>query len=146
MEWTTRTHWIWGILIPGRFYLLLVLIAAVGFLAPWRWVILLAVLLLMVALAGLILTWAQWQTFSLIAVPGENSLLERDGIAVISERRINLTAVASLVFRQSLLGRLLDYGSLSIVALGGPYEWRNIGQFRTLRRIVENGGNWMPEV
>jgi uncharacterized membrane protein YdbT with pleckstrin-like domain len=145
MEWTTRTHWLWGILAPARFYLLPVPVAVYLLLLQWQWSILTALVLLGIALTGFIISWVNWQTFSIIAVPGEHSLLERDGFAMVSERHINLNMVGSLVFRQSLLGRLLDYGSLSIVALGGPYEWRNIGRFRTLRRIVESGGSWAPE-
>jgi hypothetical protein len=101
--------------------------------------------LLIIGSYGVLSIRVRWHSFSLSILQGEKALWERHGFGMIAERRINMSMVGSTEFQQTLLGRILDYGSLSIGALGGPYQWENLGHFRTLRRIIESQGEWTPQ-
>jgi len=144
MRWTTREHWLWGIALPGRFYLLSLSLATLISLTPWSWKWHAAILLSTLGGLGISSILYRWRAFSISFPSGGRVLLEQNGLVMIAERRINLGMVGSMTFRQTLMGRLLDYGSLPVGALGGPYEWENLGQFRTLRRIIESQGEWRP--
>ena len=147
MRWETRTHWLWGFLVPGRWYLSLVALAGAA-IWPIRWwgiiMAFIALLLFITGCCGLLATRFHWRNFSLSFLQGEKALWERHGFDMIVERQINFGMVGSITFEQTLMGRILDYGSLSIGALGGPYTWENLGDFRTLRRIIESQSEWMP--
>ncbi len=148
MRWETRIHWIWGLLIPGRWYLFFHALG--GFLGiltlKWSGLLTAAILLVSVAIGLLYIldVWVKWTSFSLSVSPTGKAFLERHGFGIIAERRINMNMIGTWTFEQTLMGRVFDYGSLSIGALGGPYEYENLGQFRTLRRIIETQGGWMP--
>lgn len=144
MHWETRVHWVWGLLMPTRWFLFLSAMGGLGVLTFEWWGVLAALLLLTIAFWGFSNVWIHWRSFSLSFNPAERVLWERHGLVMVTERRINMGLVGSMAFRQTIMGQILDYGSLSIGALGGPYEWENLGHFRTLRRIVETQGEWMP--
>ena len=144
MRWTTREHWLWGLVLPGRFCLLSILLGMLVALTPWIWKWPAVILLSSLGCLGIPTTLYKWRAFSISFPPGGRVLIEQNGIVMIAERRINLGMIGSMTFRQTLMGRLLDYGSLSVGALGGPYEWENLGHFRTLRRIIESQGEWRP--
>ena len=138
MNWETRHHWLWGLLLPCRWCLLLAILGLAGFTIRNLWISLAGILALAGAVIGFLLVLAQWRSFTILIFPEEQILWERQGFATIHERRINLRMTGSILFRQSPMGMLFDYGSLSIIALGGPYEWENLGNFRILRRMIEN--------
>jgi hypothetical protein len=140
-------HWLWGYFIPGRWYLLLLALAILSVFAIRAWGLVVAPItlaLLFIGGSGLLALRLHWRSFSLSFVRGEKSIWERHGFEMITERRINMSMVGTTEFQQTLFGHILDYGSLSVGALGGPYEWENLGQFRTLRRIIESQGEWLP--
>jgi hypothetical protein len=137
MQWVTRRHWFWGLILPARWYLLLAMLGLAGRLTD-LWSIRAAAWLLGVAGMGFLMILIRWRNFTLSITPGERVLWERSGLLLTSERRVNLGLAGSIQFRQTPGGRMLDYGTISIVALGGPYEWGNMSGFETLRRIVEN--------
>jgi hypothetical protein len=147
MRWETRVHWLWGLFIPGRWFLLLIALGGASF-GTFAWlgniVAAIAFILLSIGSSGIFALWVHWRSFSLTIPHGEKALWERHGFDMIAERRINMNMVGSTEFQQTLLGRILDYGSLSVGALGGPYTWENLGNFRILRRIIESQGEWMP--
>lgn len=144
MRWNTREHWYWGFLLPGRWHLLSSVIVVLIALTLNGWALLISGVLLVNAILGLLNILSRWRAFSLSVLPTARTLIERNGRIVIAERQINLGMVGSMTFQQTWMGILFDYGSLSIGALGGPYEWENLGHFRTLRRIIESQGEWMP--
>jgi len=119
--------------------------AIAGFTTFQWWGVLSAFLLLVVSAVGFYINWTRWHTFSLSINPGDRAIWERNGFGMIAERRINLGFVGSLLFSQTIMGRLLDYGTLSVGVMGGPYEWQNVGRFRTLRRIIESNCEWTPQ-
>lgn len=144
MRWETRVHWLWGLIFPAFGYLLLFLLAglALAFLGSFGYLV--AFLLAAVGIVRISHTWAMWLSFSLGFLPNDNVLVERHGLVMVVEQHINTSLMGGVVFKQSPMGRLLDYGTLSVHAIGGPYEWENIGHFRTLRRIIETRGAWLP--
>ena len=144
MPWTTRVHWIWGLILPGRFYFLSLLLSVLVAFIPWTWRWPFVIFLATLGILGFPGILFKWRSFSLTFPPGGNAMIEQNGMVIIAERRINLAMVGSMTFQQTLMGRILDYGSISIGGLGGPFEWENIGQFRALRRIIESQGEWMP--
>lgn len=144
MPWITRDHWFWGFLLPGRWYLFLATLGLACLLTFNTWGMIAGVLMLIMAGLGFSTIWIHWHSFTLLIAPGERMLWERRGLSMFSDRKINLQIVSSMLFRQTPMGRLLDYGNISLVAMGGPYEWENLGRFRTLRRIIESNGAWMP--
>lgn len=144
MLWNTREHWFWGLVLPGR---LAILCTAVGTLlipTPWFWTVFTGICLMVVGLVALFEIFFHWQAFSIAFPAGEGVLLERNGRRLIVERRIGLTMVGNITYEQTLPGRLFDYGTLTIGALGGPYRWENLGRFRTIRRIINSQGSWIP--
>jgi hypothetical protein len=144
MPWITREHWYWGLALPGRFSLQFVSLGILFAFTPWIWSLPVAVSLVILGLLGMPSVLLRWRAFSLSFLPGGKTLVERNGTVIIAERRIGLTMVGSMTFEQTWMGRILDYVTLTIGALGGPYQWENLGHFRTLRRIVESQGEWMP--
>jgi hypothetical protein len=143
MAWETRTHWLWGFLRPGFWYLLLAILGSAGMLTGDRSFVIVGLLLLLVAGIGVWVLWNQWHSFSISL--DKQTVRERRGFAMTSDRHIYFGMIGSILYRQTPIGRLLDYGSLSITAMGGPFEWENLGQFRTLRRIIDSQGEWMPQ-
>ncbi|HLO13659.1 MAG TPA: hypothetical protein VK206_02445 [Anaerolineales bacterium] len=144
MPWTTREHWYWGFVLPGRFPLLLLSVGVPFAFTPWIWGLPVALLLIIPSLVGIAGALFRWRAFFLSFLPGGKTLVERNGPVIIAERRISLTMVGSMTFEQTMMGRILDYGTLTVGAMGGPYQWENLGHFRTLRRIIESQGEWMP--
>ena len=145
MSWETRMHWLWGLVLPGRWYVLLTMLGLACLLTAFTWGIIAGLVMLAISGFGFSVNWFEWHNLTLAITRGERTMWERRGFAMTSERRINLGMAGSMQFCQTPMGRLLDYGTLSIVALGGPYEWENIGNFRTLRRIIESNCEWMPQ-
>ena len=144
MSWTTREHWFWGLVLPGRVPLVFMLASSLLTLTSSIWIVFTGICLIGVGLAALSQIFFHWQAFSL-TFPGEGRfLLERNGRRLIVERRIGLTMVGNITYEQTLAGRFFDYGTLTVGALGGPYRWENLGRFRTLRRIIDSQGGWMP--
>ncbi|MBL8099789.1 MAG: hypothetical protein JNK81_11445 [Anaerolineales bacterium] len=148
MRWETRIHWIWGLLIPGRWYILFLATGVILGILILKWSVLISLTILIVfvtiSILGLLDIWIKWTSFSLSLSPTGKAFLERHGLGMIAERRINLNMIGTWAFEQSFIGRILDYGSLSIGALGGPYKYENLGNFRILRRIIESQGEWVP--
>ena len=145
MIWQTRTHWLSGLLWPGRGFVALALLGVAGFFTRNAGLILAGFLALVAAGIGISITSVLWHNFSLSVLLEERAIREQRGFTVTSERYINLEMIGSVVMVRRPLGRLLDYGDLAIVSLGGPYEWKNLGNFHILRRIVESRGEWLPD-
>ena len=151
MRWETRTHWLWGLLFPSQWYLLSIALASLSLLTfGWTRVAIfyIGLALATIGFLGLFFIILHWRSFSLSIHQGEKALWERErhdyGFGMFAERRISMSIVGSTEFQQTLLGRIFDYGSISLGTLGGLYQWENIGNFRTLRRIIESQGDWMP--
>lgn len=144
MPWITREHWFWGFVLPGRVPILFILVGTLLTLLSSIWIVIMALGMIIVGLATLSEIFFHWRAFTLVFPPGEGILLERNGRRLIVERRIGLNMVGNITYEQTLMGRFFDYGTLIIGALGGPYRWENLGSFRTLRRIIDNQGGWMP--
>lgn len=144
MDWETRVHWWWGFFLPARWCMALITLSGLGLLTFTRWGIAIAICLAMISIMGLSEVWVRWHSFAISISSSDKVIWERYGRVIVVERQINLAFAGSLTFKQNLMGRFFDYGSLSIGAMGGPYEWENLGHFRTLRRILESRGEWMP--
>ena len=144
MPWTTREHWLWGLVIPGRFHFLSIMLGLLVVFSslPWKWPI--TILFGLIGIAGIPEIEFRWRSFSLSILPFAKMLIERNGIVMVAERQINLGMAGSITFAQTWMGQILDYGTLTIGAMGGPYQWENLGNFRTMRRIIESQGEWMP--
>lgn len=144
MQWETRKHWFWGLFLPGRWYLLFLILGGLCVLTFKLSGLIVAGVLIIFSLLGLSDIWIRWRSFSLSISPAKKAILERNGIVVIAERRININIIGSLTFQQTFMGRIFDYGYLSIGALGGTYQWDYLGQFHILRRVIESQGEWTP--
>lgn len=144
MQWNTREHWFWGLALPGRVPILFILVGTLLTFTSSIWIVFTGLCLMVVGLAALSDIFFHWQAFLLAFPPGGGVLLERNGRRLIVERRIGLTMVGNITYEQTLIGRFFDYGTLMVGALGGPYRWENLGGFRTLRRIIDSQGGWMP--
>ena len=145
MSWETRTHWFDGLLWPSRGYVVLALLGVASFFTRNAWCILAGILALVSAGIGFSIIRTLWRNFTLSVSLGERAIRERHGFNIISERYINLGMIGSVSIVQRPLGRLFDFGDMTINALGGPYEWKNVGHFHTVRRIVESRGEWLPD-
>lgn len=144
MSWITREHWYWGLVLPGRVPILFIFMGTLLMITPSIWTMFLGLCLIGMGLAAFLGIFWHWHAFSLSFPASGGFLLERNARHLLMERRIGLSVVGNFTFEQTLAGRFFDYGTLTIGALGGPYQWENLGGFRTLRRIIDSQGTWMP--
>lgn len=152
MRWITRTHWLWAFFIPGWWVIPTIVVSVTiglwlgslgGMLGLLGIIGCLSIIFVAASQAWQI--WQHWRSFSLSIGSGDKELLEERGLRVIAIRKISLGFIGCLTFQQTVMGRLLDYGTLSITSMGGPFEWQNLGDFHTICRIVESRGEWLPE-
>jgi uncharacterized membrane protein YdbT with pleckstrin-like domain len=133
---TTNIHWIvykWGVLV---LLLALVSLLVAGAHAPWRtfWEYV-AILLAMVAFALLFWEWfTRWTTE--IAVT-DRRVIYKEGFIRRDTNEMNLDKVESVHVRQSILGRILDYGHVIIIGTGeGENELHMIAKPLDLRNHI----------
>ena len=89
-----------------------------------------AFLFLAVGLAMIAHTWYVWWTTE-IAVT-DRRIIYKTGLIYRETSEMNMDKVESVDVDQSILGRLLDYGDVSIVGTGSTWE-----KLRTIARPIE---------
>ena len=119
---TASAHWI--VYWPGALCIVLALVALVwaGFLPEnlGRWVHWLAALLTAVAVVFLIREWFGWWTTE-IAVTNLR-VIYKTGLVKRTTNEMNMDKVESVEVDQSILGRILDYGTVTITGTGAGLE------------------------
>ena len=119
---TASAHWI--VYWPGAVFIVLALVALVwaGFLPEnlARWVHWLAALLTAVGIVFLIREWFGWWTTE-IAVTNLR-VIYKTGLVKRRTKEMNMDKVESVRIEQSILGRMLDYGSVTILGTGEGFE------------------------
>lgn len=118
-----RLHWI--IYVPGFFWLILAVAsfaASVHFrYTNYQWPLLaLAFVFLVLALISLIRAW--WHAFTVeIAVTNHRVIYNR-GFVNRHTDEMNIDKIESVIVDQSILGRILDYGTINIRGTGASIE------------------------
>ncbi|SRR5579863_642718 len=119
-----RLHWI--IYVPAIFWFILTAVAAYAAYyfrdTNLRWFAGVAVtaLLLAVALVSLVRAW--WHAFTVeIAVTNHRVIYNRGFINRHTDE-MNIDKIESVIVDQSILGRILDYGTISIRGTGASIE------------------------
>ena len=80
----------------------------------------LALLLLLVALYLLFRAW--WERFTTEYAVTDRRVIYKRGLVWRSTMEMNMDKVSSVDVRQSILGRLLNYGTVEVYAIGGTSE------------------------
>jgi uncharacterized membrane protein YdbT with pleckstrin-like domain len=118
-----RTTFSWTLYIPGLLLLLLVIAVFAIFelgLISQRWAIVLASIPALIALALLARAWFQrWTTQ--IAITNRRIILKR-GFIRRHTIEMNMDKVESVDVDQSLLGRLFNYGDITVRGTGEGFE------------------------
>ena len=118
-----RTTFSWTLYIPGILLLLLVIAVFATFelgLISQRWAIVLAPIPALIALALLARAWFQrWTTE--IAITNRRIILKR-GFIRRHTIEMNMDKVESVDVDQSLLGRLFNYGNITVRGTGEGFE------------------------
>ena len=119
MRYTAKMHWI--AYVPA---LLEVLAGAVLAIMAQAWgapvLYYLAVLVLVVALVHFLVLWiGRWTTE--IAVT-DRRVIYKTGLISRETNEMNMDKVESVKVDQSILGRLLDYGDVSVLGTGAGFE------------------------
>jgi len=128
-------HWI--LYWPGVVVALLAVIAfwlseTMRFTGLWRYT---AYALALVAVALLIQQWFQWWITE-IAVTNRR-IIHKKGLVRRQTREMNMDKVESVQIDQSILGRMLDYGNVSILGTGEGFETlRTIASPMELRNSI----------
>ena len=119
---TASAHWI--VYWPGALCFILALAALIwaGFLPEnlGRWVHWLAALLAVVGIVFLIREWFGWWSTE-IAVTNLR-VIYKTGLIKRTTNEMNMDKVESVKVEQSVLGRVLDYGKVSITGTGAGLE------------------------
>jgi uncharacterized membrane protein YdbT with pleckstrin-like domain len=119
---TASAHWI--IYWPGALCIVLALVALVwaGFLPEnlAKWVRWLAAVLTVAGLVFLVREWFGWWTTE-IAVTNLR-VIYKTGLIKRTTNEMNMDKVESVKVEQSVLGRILDYGKVSIIGTGAGLE------------------------
>jgi uncharacterized membrane protein YdbT with pleckstrin-like domain len=119
---TATAHWI--VYWPGALCIVAALaaVAWAGFLpADWaRWVRWLAALLTVVGMVLLVREWFGWWTTE-VAVTNLR-VIYKTGLIKRTTNEMNMDKVESVKVDQSILGRLLDYGTVTITGTGAGLE------------------------
>lgn len=125
-----RLHWI--IFLWPLFFLTLPLIGEYYF--PQFYLVALGILGF--GLVWLLIAWVTWQVTSLTIKPKQ--VILRSGFLVRYTTDIPLAKIESMDIRQSILGSLLNYGSLLIIGTGGTkYSMERLSHPLTCRRHIE---------
>jgi uncharacterized membrane protein YdbT with pleckstrin-like domain len=119
---TASAHWI--IYWPGALCILAAIAAMIwaGYLPDrlGNWVHWLAALLALVALVFLIREWFKWWTTE-VAVTNLR-VIYKTGLVKRTTNEMNMDKVESVKVEQSILGRILDFGTVSITGTGAGLE------------------------
>ncbi len=90
----------------------------------------------LIAMIWLFMMWLNYQFSSLIIK--KNQVILRTGVLVRQTIDIPLTKIESIDIRQSILGSMLQYGSLVITGTGGTRQMVNyLNKPLTCRRYIE---------
>jgi hypothetical protein len=83
-----------------------------------------------------------WWQYSVVATAGESTLVERAGLANITEQRIPLSDFSGSRKHRAWWARLLriDVGDAILDGIGGPFELRRMGNFADLWAVIESQG------
>lgn len=132
-HWIVLVGLVWIPVIAGTVLLVLVDWVAAAFVSSDVRVVFTLVLL---AAAGLwaIVGWLQWQAYSL-TVTDQRVILEQ-GIFFKQSKVIPLDRVQDVETTQTVLGRLLDYGTVDIHVAGGRETYPNARSPEILRDQV----------
>lgn len=143
-----RRHWLTALIVPGLPWLiagLLLSVVASALLPRSPYVLLLFVpaVYCLIRVLGLFLEWA---SYSVVVTSGSGALEESMGMFRLSVRRIPLVPVVPFSYSQPLWIQLLglDIGDVTIVAMGGPYILRRMGDFSDLRKAIDSKGMIIP--
>jgi uncharacterized membrane protein YdbT with pleckstrin-like domain len=119
---TARAHWI--VYWPGALCIAAALaaVAWAGFLpGDWgKWVRWLAALLTVVGMVLLVREWFGWWTTE-VAVTNLR-VIYKTGLIKRTTNEMNMDKVESVKVDQSILGRILDYGTVTITGTGAGLE------------------------
>ncbi len=130
--YVARLHWI---LFLGPLSLLLIALS-VYYVFEYKSMQPLVIFCALFAWAWGILVWVTYQ-FSSLTIK-KKQLILRTGLIVRQTVDIPLTRIESIDIRQTILGSLLQYGSLVIVGTGGSRQYiHNLAKPLTCRRYIE---------
>ncbi|MBX9842509.1 MAG: PH domain-containing protein [Xanthobacteraceae bacterium] len=132
---TSEIHWIlyWpGVVVAVLAVIVLWLSETMRFTGLWRYA---GYALALVAVALLVQQWFQWWITE-IAVTNRR-VIHKKGLVRRQTREMNMDKVESVQIDQSILGRLLDYGNVSILGTGEGFETlRTIASPMELRNSI----------
>ena len=121
VRYITNIHWI--VFLPGALMLVLALAAYVASYLSQQLALLwqvLAIMLFVLAALMLIMAWfRRWTTE--IAVTSKRIIYKR-GFIQRRTAEMNMDKVASVDVKQSILGRIFDYGNVTVQAAGMTLE------------------------
>lgn len=134
VRYVTNVHWI--VYLPGALTLVLAVAAYIGSYLSQQmatlWQVLAVMLFVLGALMLLVAWFRRWTTE--IAVTSKRIIYKR-GFIQRRTAEMNMDKVASVDVRQSILGRIFDYGTVTVQAAGmtledlpmieGPLQFRN---------------------
>jgi uncharacterized membrane protein YdbT with pleckstrin-like domain len=121
VRYITNVHWI--VFLPGALMLVLALAAFIGSYTSQSlallWQVLAAMLFVLAALMLLTAWFRRWTTE--IAVTNKRIIYKR-GFIQRRTAEMNMDKVASVDVKQSILGRIFDYGNVTVQAAGMTLE------------------------
>jgi hypothetical protein len=99
-----------------------------------------AALVALVPLAWFCSRYLAWRATSWTFDTQAKALVIRSGILNRKERRIPLNFPPQATYSQSLIGRILNFGTVELSSFGGPVTFRHVGDLRAFKQALTSPG------